>query len=266
MLQAVLPFGPVVCAEGPVTYWQARGFKTSTDRTNDLLDQYSVRTIHGQWKEKDDEVRAALGLVPADTDFVWFVDSDEIWDPTTVRSILQRLEAGDVDSVSFKPYSFYGGFERVMGGFEENFEWHRIQRWWSGATLRTHRPPSVRAPDGRPWSQHHHLGHESTDRNGWRFYHYSYVFPKQIKDKTEYYHTWSRTLPHYYERIYLPWVRGDAATRLRIENEFDGVHDWLPARRGSCRTRPFEGEHPAVIRAVLPDLQRRFREELACAS
>jgi len=261
-LRSVLPFGKVYAAEGPVEFWQKRGYTTSADQTNAILSKFDIPTIHGQWREKDDEQNAALAMVPPDTDFIWCLDADEIWKSADISTILGVLERGQTDSVSFKATSFYGGFERYMTGFEEQFEVHRIQRYYPGARFATHRPPTINAPDGRPWREHRHMNHNATDAAGIRFYHYSYVFPSQMEAKAQYYAEMGGNIPDYFDRVYLPWVTGDSVERYRIEEQFDGVHNWLPARRGPCRTVVFDGEHPAEIQRVMPQLQRRLRMEL----
>lgn len=259
-LRSVLPFGNVYAAEGPVTFWRNRGFVTSADRTTQILDDYQIPTVHGMWQEKDDESNAALSLVPSDTDFVFVLDSDEIWDDMTMRSIFKTLETGNTDSMSFKAISFYGGLDRYMTGFEENFEVHRVQRFYSGARFATHRPPTINAPDGKPWRMHRHVS------SNLRFYHYSYVFPSQMKAKAEYYANMGGNIPNYYESVYLPWVTGNDEAKDRIEKQYSGVHNWLPERRGPCYTNQFRGEHPEEIQGVLSALRRRLEFELAATN
>ena len=261
-LRSVLPFGKVVAAEGPVEFWQKRGYTTSTDRTNEILFKYQIPVIHDQWSEKTEESNAALDLVPDDTDFVWCLDADEIWKAKDLDVIFDMLSTNKFDSMSFKATSFYGGFDRYMTGFEENFEVHRIQRYYPGARFATHRPPTINAPDGHPWRRHSHLGHNDTDALGLRFYHYSYVFPSQMKAKAEYYASMGGTIPDYYNKVYLPWAQGDSEDKFGVETLNNGVHNWLPERRGPCWTERFMGKHPDEIEDALQVLRARFDEEL----
>jgi hypothetical protein len=97
---------------------------------------------------------------------------------------------------------------------------------------------------------------------GLRFYHYSYVFPMQMQMKAAYYADLGCNIPNYYNDVYLRWVLGNETTRRIIEDEYDGVHNWLPERRGSCRTAPFAGSHPQEIERVLPELRQRFNAEM----
>lgn len=264
-LDAAQQFGTVVAAEGPVAYWQRQGYERSQDETLSILSDYGVRLISGQWEEKDQMTTAAARLIPADTDFVWVLDADEIWQPQDIAAIISRLAQGDVDSVGFHFKSFYGGFTHMMTGFEYDYEVHRIQRWQAGAQWATHRPPTVLAPDGRPWREHRHISADQTAAMGAFGFHYSYIWPRQMQRKAAYYHDRDPggTIKNYFSDVYLPWVLGDDDKKQEIEDRFDGVHNWLPQRRGPCRTIPFLGDHPSAIEKRLPRLKARFEREIS---
>lgn len=264
-LQAALAYGPVIATEGPVRYWQDQGYTTSTDDTNAILDDLKIPTIHGQFEEKDDMVNVGLDRVPPGTDYIWVLDSDEIWGMQEIELVRGALAMGRFDSASFRAHSFYGSLDRVMTGFEAAYDTHRIQRWQPGATWATHRPPTILAPDGRPWRDHRHLDGEEL---GVKFYHYSYVFPSQMKRKAAYYEDRDPggVIRDYYLRVYLPWATahhlGNDDARETIELQFQGVHNWLPARRGPCYTEPFN-QHPVVIERNLSGLTQRLKAELS---
>lgn len=266
-LKSILPYGECFVVEGSVGYWRERGITTSTDNTNVVLGQLLDKShvIHGTWDEKDSMLEAATSLIPNDCSHIFAVDSDEIWKPEDLERIIGILD--DWDSCAFKPYSFYGGFSRYMVGYEEQsppWGWQRVQRWYPHARFKTHRPPTVLAPDGRPWREHRHLSHEDTDKMGIRFYHYSYCLPKQTADKIDYYHyrNPSGTIENYMQRVYLPWVRGNDTVKGSIEREFWGVHNEKPESRTDCFTLPFTGQHPKVIQDIAPQLTTRFIREL----
>jgi hypothetical protein len=201
-------------------------------------------------------MNAAIHLIPKDTTHVWMVDSDEIWTPDSIQRTISHLDY--FDSVSFKPITFFGGFERTLGGFETRFEWIRIQRWYEGARWKTHRPPTVLAPDGIPWREHgRHL--ESIEK----FFHYSYVFPKAVKSKSGYYASRGGNIENWFDRVWIPWVLGNDAKKQEIEQAFNGVHEWVPQNRGDAFTYPFTGQHPEEIQKILPQLKERFNKELA---
>lgn len=264
VIRTFQPYGKVVFAEGPVKYYRDRGYLTSLDDTNAILAKTigGDNVIHGQWAEKDDEARAVSQLIPLDTDFVWWVDSDEVYQQETIEKVLALLQTNEYDGMSFKAISFYGGFDHVMTGFEAEFEVHRVQRWYPNAQWASHRPPTVNAPDGRPWREHRYLNHQATSKLGLYMYHYSYVLPSAMKAKSEYYHTWTQTIPDYFHRVYLPWVTGDDIAKAEIEATYRGVHDWLPTNRGDCYTARFTGRHPKEIEKSLPRLKQRIADEI----
>ena len=259
VLESILPFGKVIVTEGPVGYWQSKGFTTSTDKTNEILQKYIPveNRLHGTWAEKNDMMQAAESLIPKDTTHVWMVDADEIYTAETIQLIAHSLD--DYDSVSFIPYTCYGGFERYLTGFEQEFEWIRIQRWRPDAHWYTHRPPTVLDERGRPYRSRRHLVSRE------HFFHYSYVLPKQVQSKIEYYTSWGAgVIPHYFERVYLKWMHARTGhERQQIEREFHGVHEWLPQRRTDCFTAQYMGRHPHVIRERISKYTTRMQIELA---
>lgn len=258
VLAPLVELGNVIAVEGPVKYYQSKGFHTSTDKTNQILSTYlpDRNIIHGQWKEKDEMMRAGGKLVPKNTTHVWMVDADEVWERASLRRVMERLDS--YDSVAFKPLTFYGGFERVLTGFETDAMWYRIQRWYPGANWHTHRPPTVLHPDDqRPMREHRHW--DCTEQ----FFHYSYVFPKQVQSKVAYYESWGAgVIPDYFERVYLHWMRASKREREWLEARYKGVHEWLPERRSPCFTKGYHALHPRSIAERMPQLERRLAEEL----
>ena len=99
---------------------------------------------------------------------------------------------------------------------------------------------------------------------GITMYHYSYVFPKQVKDKVGYYKkciSKERCIDNYFENIWMLWVL-NPDLRQDIENEYLGVHEFIPSFRGECRTKLFEGEHPEAIEMTLDSLKNKFKKQL----
>jgi hypothetical protein len=258
----------IVIAEGPVRFWQEQGRTTSTDRTNSILDSFpdpdsKLSVVHGQFAEKDEQSRAYLSLLRDDIDYLWMVDSDEVYRTEDILKVKALLAAEAPTSVGVQSCSFYGGFSDYLTGFElktDNFL--RIFRYVPGSTWKTHRPPTMSYPADIQ------LKHISSDelfrKTGVQMYHYSYVFPRQVATKTSYYKTFvsGGTIPNYYDRVYLPWVRGSKLQRSMLERMYEGVHEWIPARRGPCYTASFRGSHPEAIQAAMPQLLQAFRAQL----
>ena len=258
----------IVIAEGPVTYWQQQGRTTSTDATNEILDSFpdpdkKLRVVHGQFREKDDQSKAYIDLINPETDYLWMVDSDEVYKTEDILKVKALLEAETPTSVGVRSCSFYGGFSHSLTGFElkpDNFL--RIFRYMPGCTWKTHRPPTIEYPVAIP--RKHISSEELFARTGVQMYHYSYVFPRQVKTKTSYYKTFvtGGTIPNYYETVYVPWVRGNVISRRMLENRYQGVHEWIPERRGPCFTASFRDSHPAAIEQNMGMLLAKFWSQL----
>lgn len=259
-IESLLPWGTVIASEGPTQFFVDNGFPaTSDDGTNEILRQFNVPTVHGVWREKDEEVNGSIHLVPDNTDFLWAVDCDEIYFQEDMRTIISLLEHNLYDSIAFRFNTFFG-LNHVLTGFDHNFENHRIQRWIPGQQWSTHRPPTMIAPDGKPWREHRHLSHT---RNPIEIQHYSYCFASQVRMKTKYYESRGGCIPNYFERVWLPFMLGDDAEKELVQRAFDGCHEWLPQRRGPCWAIPFAGKHPNIIEQSMPKLKERFERELA---
>ena len=96
-------------------------------------------------------------------------------------------------------------------------------------------------------------------------YHYSYVFPEQVRKKIDYYKakvSRDNCIDDYFNKVYLPWVNGDENQKLKIESNYIGVHEFKPHVRGECYTKKFEGTHPESIINSYELLNQRFEKEL----
>jgi hypothetical protein len=264
-LESAYPYASqILVAEGPVQYWQEQGVQTSDDGTNDILHDFydpddKLTVVHSQYSEKNEQCNAYMPYLHNDTDYLWNLDSDEIFKPEDMERIVEMLTNYQISSVGFKSYSFYGGFDHYLTGFEEDAEFIRIRKVSPGARWSTHRPPTIMPPQPG-----HHVGHNALAQHGIRMYHYSYVFPKQVKQKVSYYKaavSKNNCIDDYYENIYEPWVKYPEQ-REQIEKEWEGVHEFKPSMRGPCYTAKFDGEHPEIIQKNMEKLRTRFHGQL----
>ena len=97
-LESVYPYAEqILIAEGPVTYWQQQGVSTSRDKTNDIIDNFpdpdnKIKIIHGQFAEKDDQCRSYMEHLNPDIDYIWNLDSDEIYSSQDIENYLLLLQ------------------------------------------------------------------------------------------------------------------------------------------------------------------------------
>ena len=202
-----------------------------------------------------------------DIDYFWQVDSDEIYKSEDIKKVIELLKVEKPTSLGVKSCSFYGGFENYIGGFEEATDnFLRIFKVYPGSKWLTHRPPTMAHRLDAPVLPEKHINSDQLyEKTGVLMYHYSYVFPTQVSKKIFYYKAKVSTfkcIDNYFEKIYLPWVKGSTSDRALIEELFVGVHEFKPQFRGSAKTKKFEGSHPASIQNNMALLKNRFREEL----
>lgn len=125
VLESIYPYAnQILIAEGPVQFWQDEGYSQSIDGTIELIDNFpdpdnKIKVVHGQYAEKDEQCNAYMEHITGDNDYIWNVDSDEVFKPGDIETVIDLLEKGKYTSAGFKSISFYGGFDRYLTGFEE---------------------------------------------------------------------------------------------------------------------------------------------------
>jgi len=270
-LEQVYPFAhQILIAEGPVDYWQRQGRTTSTDRTNEILDNFpdpenKIKITHGQYSEKDDQCKAYMKFIDDDTDYLWNLDSDEVYKSKDLENIISFLEEYEPTSVGVRSCSFYGGLDHYLTGFELNRDnFLRIFKYQTGSTWLTHRPPTMKYNPDIP--RKHVDSNTLYDIIGAQMYHYSYVFPDQVYKKVSYYKdsvSKELCIDDYFNQIYLPWITGDESEKVQIERKWLGVHEFKPNVRGECFTNKFSGQHPRSIQENVNTLNKTIKEQIA---
>lgn len=267
-LEQVYPHvSQILISEGCVKYWIDRGYTTSTDNTNDILNSFpdpanKIQIVHGIYKEKTEQANAVMHLVNDDTDYIWVIDSDECYKTEDIINLKDYLEEIQPDSVAIRSCTFFGGFDNYLTGFEQlpnNFR--RIFKYEKGAVWAEHRPPKLTCERSDP---KHVDGDWLFDFLNIQMYHYSYVSPDMVYQKMQYYAgsvNPKNIIPNYFENVWLPWVTGDDDERVDIEYKNNGAHEFL--RRPYCFTKEFIGTHPESIVRDLKSLENKFWKQLS---
>jgi len=271
-LQQVYPFASqILIAEGPVSYWQRQGKTTSEDKTNEIIDKFpdpekKIKIIHGKFLEKDDQCNAYIKFMDDDTDYLWNLDSDEVYKTEDLKKMISFLETEKPTSVGIRSCTFYGGIDHYLTGFELNIDnFRRIFRVSKGANWLTHRPPTINYPPKSGITPKHIDSETLYLMTGIQMYHYSYVFPEQVKNKVGYYKSdisKESCIDDYFYSVYYPWLTSNEDGKMEIENKFDGVHEFKPHVRGPCRTAKYTGSHPEAIEKSIPEIKDRIKNEI----
>jgi len=268
-LEQVYPFAEqILIAEGPVSYWQRQGRTTSLDETNKILNEFpdpenKIKIVHGQFNEKDDQCKAYMKYINDDIDYIWNLDSDEIYKTEDLKKIITFLGNESPTSVGVRSCSFYGGFDDYLTGFELNRDnFLRIFKYTKGSSWLTHRPPTIQYPPSSNITKKHIDSETLYNKLGVQMYHYSYTFPDQVYKKVNYYKdsvSRDNCIDNYFDRVYIPWLTGN---REEVEKEFMGVHEFKPHSRGECFTQPFILSHPESIIKDISQLKNKFDTQL----
>jgi hypothetical protein len=201
----------------------------------------------GFWPEKDEMSRAYAKR--ATSDWLWQVDSDEFYREEDIAAIITMLESDPgISAVSFPYREFFGSFSVLATGTWHLYEhprFNRLFRWGKGFTYERHRPPTVLDEKGVDLRNKNWI---SAPRNGKRaifLYHYSYVFPKQIKQKVGYYAN-------------VGWTDVFRQNARWMQEEYYGLkHPMFLGERGWPVLQWLErysGQHPAAIQRLRADL------------
>ncbi len=256
-LRSLYPYAhEIIVAEGAVQ--GARAIATrdghSIDGTLETLRRFKeeedpedkVRLIvrDGFWEEKDQQSQAYAGM--ATGDWLWQVDIDEFYQPRDMEFILDLLATEPyVTAASFEQKTFFGSPDYVCDS--TYLEWgakyyHRLFRWEPGFAYATHRPPTVVDRAGTNLRDVNPLDPKALAAAGVHLYHYSLLFPKQVREKVVYYGTWNvrthKDMPNWAQEQYF---RFSNPFNLHNVNDHPG---WAV---------PYGGSHPPQALAMWED-------------
>ena len=257
-LRSLYPFAhQIIVAEGAVTRAmpQARPDGHSRDGTLEALydfkaredpdDKLTIIARDGPWEEKDAMSRAWVER--ATGDYIWQVDVDEFYRERDMALVLEILaDDPGLTAVAFRQRSFFAaptlenGSSYLLAGGDV---FRRVFRFAPGSRYVGHRPPTVRDARGLDLFAVNPLPVESLERLDVRLFHYSLLFPKQVREKTAYYATWDaphcKGLPRWVEEHYLG--RRDPFNLFTVRDQ----PGWI---------EPYHGDHPAQAQALWDDV------------
>lgn len=223
-------------------------FKQDCDPENKLVLVTAEDEGHpdGTWTEKDEMSQAYARR--ATGNYLWQVDVDEFYRPEDMRAIVAMLAADrGITAVTFRTLAFWGGIDYVTDGIflrkaAQNF--HRLFAWGPGFEYVTHRPPTVTDAGGRDLREIRHMTGDDMARKGIFMYHYSFIFPFQVRFKQAYYGGLSPEMRRKWE----VWIRNyfELTRPLMIDD--------TSLLYGPSWLKRFRGRHPDAILALWRDV------------
>ncbi|MFC1706215.1 glycosyltransferase family A protein [Planctomycetota bacterium] len=210
-------------------------------------DKLRIVTRDGFWPEKDEMSQAYAEH--AKGDYLWQVDIDEFYQPEEMEAVLDLLASDPtISGLSFPQIQFWGSFSTSVDGWFMRGglpEIRRVFRWGPGHTYTTHRPPTVVDAKGNDTYRGNWLRPGTAGAPPVTMYHYSFVFPKQVREKCAYYGRaqWAERsrAEEWAESVYLNLSRP-----YRVHNVY-GFPGWLDR---------FMGDHPPQIELLRRDIRQ----------
>jgi len=180
--------------------------------------------------------------------YLWQVDIDEFYMPGDMERVLKTLHThSDITAMSFKQIQFWGGLDYFVDSWylrRLGEEFHRLFKWKEGYRYITHRPPTVVTDCGIDTRDQKWLDAYEMESRDIRLYHYSFILPKQVREKAEYYgaSTWAK------RPEMVTWAQ-KAFFELEWPFHVHSVYDspaWLER---------YDGNHPPQIIRLMEDIE-----------
>ena len=265
-LEAMLSFAhEIIVVEGavPNCMFAANEDGSSKDGTVEFLQEFSsgksnVKIIRGKWPGKCEMQNEALKYTTGD--YVWLVDSDEFYRKTDISKIIRMLDENNtISQINFIPSNFWKGFDYIFDCPEfHTFPYHyrRLFKNKQGAKFCTHRPPTmVWEERGISTEQMNLVSAEVIRDLGISLLHYSYVLPKQVWQKNEFY---GRMAPPiilglhrriWYDECFMKWT---PENRQEIEQKYS---TWTGNKH--TKTKPFMENHPDIMLDYINEYRKK---------
>lgn len=231
----------------------------SIDGTINFIKEYDdfdkkIKFISGIWPEKCEMQNKGLELVTGD--YIWLIDSDEVYKKEDIDTIIEMLEKDTmITEVHFPTLNFWKGFDYTLYSKSlEGIFFRRIFKINRPCSFITHRPPTLL------WKQ----CNKTTDKmklleisvlkeKEIYLYHYSYILEEQVKQKIELYkryswgEMWHIDLDDWYNNCFLRWSPEN-------RNEIDAKYAIWTGDKSSV-TRQFFGSHPKSVLEIIQCLK-----------
>lgn len=253
----------IIIVEGAVEkcMFAANEDGSSRDGTVEAINAFhdpegKIKLIQGRWQEKLQMQNKALEQ--AGGDYVWLIDSDEVYRTNDIIKMLNLLaENPEISQVNFIPDNFWKGFDHIFISkrfSEPNYHYKRIFKYVDGASFISHRPIVMKHPGSdKTTEQMNLLDGYATRKMDIIPFHYSYVCTEQVNQKIQLYKQygwdkmWNTDLDEWYSDFFLKW---SPENRLELEKRYG---PWTGDV--NSMTIKFEGIHPEVMHDFIEEFR-----------
>ncbi len=192
----------------------------------------------GFWGDKCSMQNAGLKEVTGN--YIWLVDSDEVYKKNDICKIIQMLKDDlSITQINVPMLHFWKGYEYIISSvILQSKRVARIFKFTKGNYFSTHRPPTL-VTKGKS---------KIIEDPKIYCYHYSYVLSSQVKQKITLYKlfgwekSWGIDLDDWYSNCFEKWT---AENKDKVEEKY-GI--WTCDK--SSKTEKFLGQHPESMREL----------------
>jgi hypothetical protein len=166
-----------------------RRFKESEDPENKV----QIVTRNGFWPRGNElaNIRTFQSRAYAERatgDYLWQVDIDEFYRSEDMSAVGKMLcDDPAITAVTFPTYTFWGSPEIRVNGWPllwSGMYFQRLFKWGPGYHYLTHEPPTVLDSEGRNLLSLKQVSGPAMARRGIWMYHYAFLLPWQVKQKS----------------------------------------------------------------------------------
>jgi len=256
-LESIYDFSDeIIIVEGPVKnldleYYDKSGF--STDGTTEFLNNFKdpaskIKLFRGCFNDKVDMQN--LAIKNASFDWIWLIDSDEVYKTTDLIAIKEKMfQFPSIKRIDLIPINFWKGFSYIFDCkkfHKPQYHYRRIFKKDKDDFFISHRPPTLKSHEDISFIDSKNLiSGDHLFNEGITIYHYSYVDTTQVKQKIDLYskygweNNWDINLSDWFTSFYLEW---NPSNKEELEKKYG---PWTGDKMSY--TLKFNGQHPRVI-------------------
>ena len=222
-------------------------FKKEEDPENKL----QIITKTGFWPKTDELGRhrtpqSRAYAEKATGDYLWQIDIDEFYKNEDMDAILKMLKQDpSISGITFPFINFWGDIHYRIEGWKflrGGSYCHRVFKWGPGYSYLTHEPPTILNEKGTDLRMLNWINGKRMKRKGIIMYHYSHLFPWQVRQKVQVY---KDEKPDNCSEI-IEWANNNY---FKISNPFNiERHYWMPSW-----LEYYKGNHPAEVVNMIKD-------------
>ena len=222
-------------------------------KEEDPESKIQIITRDGFWPKTDEWGRhrtpqSRAYAEKATGDYLWQIDIDEFYRFEDIEKVINMIKKDpSISGITFPFINFWGDINYKIEGWKflrGGSYCHRVFKWGPGYSYVTHEPPTVFNDCGTDLRSLNWITGPKMRRKGIYMYHYSHLFPWQVRQKVQVY---KDEKPDDCSEI-IDWANNNY---FKISNPFNiERHYWMPSW-----LEYYRGNHPVEVVKMIQDVK-----------